>query len=255
MSFRAARQALLAQAELGGDAFCRALADAADDWLGGLLAAASGGDPHGLALVAVGGYGRAELFPFSDLDVVLVHRGRRDVQAVADAVWYPVWDEGIRLDHAVRSPAEVLAAARDDLRVQLGLLDGRLVAGDAEVVGPVLADALALWRERATRLLPVLATQVAGRHAEHGDVAFLLEPDLKESHGGLRDVQAVLAAARGVPALGDHVDLGVLDGPRAVLGAVRVELHRLTARATDRLVLQEQDAVAGALGFADADAL
>ena len=255
MSFRAARQALLAQAELGGDALCRALAAAADDWLGGLLAAASGGDSHGLALVAVGGYGRAELFPFSDLDVVLVHRGRRDVQAVADAVWYPVWDEGIRLDHAVRSPAEVLAVARDDLRAQLGLLDGRLVAGDAAVAAPVLADAAALWQERATRLLPVLAAQVAERHAEHGDVAFLLEPDLKESHGGLRDVQAVLAAARGVPALADHVDLGVLDGPRTVLGAARVELHRLTGRATDRLVLQEQDAVAGALGYADADAL
>ena len=255
VSFRAARDALLAQTALHGDDFCRALAAAADDWLGGLLATASDGDNQGLALVAVGGYGRAELFPFSDLDVVLVHAGRRDVQAVADAVWYPVWDEGIRLDHAVRSPAEVLAAARHDLRVQLGLLDGRLVAGDAGVVVPVLADAVALWRQAAPRQLPALAAQVAQRHAEQGDVAFLLEPDLKESHGGLRDVHAVLAAARGVPALAEHVDLGVLDGPRSVLGAARVELHRLTGRATDRLVLQEQDAVASALGYGDADAL
>ena len=255
VSFRAARQGLLAQTALQGDAFCRALSAAADDWLGGLLASASGGDEAGLALLAVGGYGRGELFPFSDLDVVLIHRGRRDVQAVADAVWYPVWDEGVRLDHAVRSPAEVLAAARGDLRVQLGLLDGRLVAGDAAVVIPVLADALALWRERAPDLLPVLAGQVSERHAEQGDVAFLLEPDLKESHGGLRDVHALLAAARGVPALASHVELGLLDEPRSVLGAARVELHRLTGRATDRLVLQEQDAVAAALGYSDADAL
>ncbi|HZU80572.1 MAG TPA: [protein-PII] uridylyltransferase, partial [Acidimicrobiales bacterium] len=195
-----------------------------------------------------------ELAPFSDLDVVLVHQ-RRDVAAVADAVWYPVWDEGIRLDHSVRKPAEVLDVARDDLRAQLGLLDGRLVAGDTAVVLPLLADALTLWRQRAGRWLPVLAEQVDERHAEHGDVAFLLEPDLKEAHGGLRDVHVVTAAARAVPQIADQVDLGSLDAPRQVLTAARVELHRLTGRATDRLLLQEQDQVARALGYGDADAL
>ena len=238
-----------------GDDFCRALAAAADHWLGDLLSDASNGDENHVALLAVGGYGRAELCPFSDLDVVLVHQGRRDVQALADAVWYPVWDEGIRLDHSVRRPAEVLAVARGDLRAQLGLLDGRLVAGDAAVVVPLLAGALATWRDGAGRQLPVLAEQVAGRRADHGDVAFLLEPDLKESHGGLRDVHAVRAAARAVPALAEHVDLSALEQPRQLLTAVRVELHRLTGRATDRLLLQEQDAVASALFYPDADAL
>ena len=255
MSFRAARDALLARTEVHGDAFCAALADAADDWLRGLLETASGGEPHGMALLAVGGYGRGELCPFSDLDVVLVHTGRRDISAVADGVWYPVWDEGIRLDHSVRRPAEVLAVAKDDLRAQLGLLDGRLVAGDASVVVPLLAGALSQWREQAGRWLPVLAEQVAERHAEHGDVAFLLEPELKESHGGLRDLHVVTAAAHAVPAIAEQVDLSVLEGPRAVLTAARVELHRSTGRATDRLLLQEQDHVADALGYRDADAL
>jgi [protein-PII] uridylyltransferase len=255
VSFRAAREALLARPELQGDAFCQALAAAADQWLGDLLEAASQGDHHGVALLAVGGYGRGELCPFSDLDVVLVHEGRRDIGALADAVWYPVWDEGIRLDHSVRRPKDVLAVARGDLRAQLGLLDGRLVAGDAAVVVPLLSDALTLWHKQAPRQLPVLAGQVERRRAEHGDVAFLLEPDLKEAHGGLRDIHAVAAAARGVPALADQVDVSALEQPRQVLTAARVELHRLTGRATERLLLQEQDAVADALGYSDADAL
>ncbi|HUY63876.1 MAG TPA: hypothetical protein VMV14_05110 [Acidimicrobiales bacterium] len=255
MAFRSARDELLGRADLSGDDFCRALSEAADTWLAGLLDTAADGDERGMALVAVGGYGRGELCPYSDLDVVLVHRGRRDVARIADAVWYPVWDEGIRLDHSVRKPSEVLAVAAEDLRAQLGLLDGRLVAGDAAVIVPLLADALTMWRERAGLWLPVLGEQVEQRHAEHGDVAFLLEPDLKEAHGGLRDVHVVAAAARAVSALADQVDITALQGPRQVLTAARVELHRATGRATDRLLLQEQDQVAEALGYSDADAL
>ena len=255
VSLRSMRQDLLERPELQGVAFATALAAAADRWLTGLLHDATGGDTHGVALVAVGGYGRGELCPYSDLDVVLVHKGRRDAAAVADAVWYPVWDEGIRLDHSVRAPAEVLEAARQDLRVQLGLLDGRVVAGDASVADPMLEEALTLWKRRAGHWLPILAGQAEERHRSAGDVAFLLEPDLKEGHGGLRDLTIVGAVARAVPTLAAQVDLGSLAGPGAVLTSARVELHRLTARATDRLLLQEQDQVAAALGYGDADAL
>ena len=255
VSLRSMRQDLLERPDLQGAAFASALAAAADRWLAGLLHDATGGDTRGVALVAVGGYGRGELCPFSDLDVVLVHQGRRDAGAVADAVWYPVWDEGIRLDHSVRAPSEVLAVARDDLRVQLGLLDGRVVAGDAAVAGPLLEEALRLWQTRAGHWLPVLAAQAQERHRNAGDVAFLLEPDLKEGHGGLRDLTIVGAVRRAVPGLAAQVDLGSLAGPGAVLTSARVELHRATARATDRLLLQEQDQVAFALGYPDADAL
>jgi [protein-PII] uridylyltransferase len=255
VSLRASRQELLERTDLHGDGFCRALARATDTWLSGLLNHATDGDLRGLGLVAVGGYGRGELCPGSDLDVVLVHERRRDIGVVADAVWYPVWDEGVRLDHSVRRPGEVLEVAAADLRAQLGWLDGRLVAGDAELVTPLVAKALDLWRAQAGKWLPVLAEQVDERHRAHGDVAFLLEPDLKESHGGLRDIHVVTAAARAVPAVADEVDLASLDGPRQVLTAARVELHRNTGRATDRLLLQEQDQVAAALDYADADAL
>ncbi len=255
MSLREERQALLGELALQGLAFCRAYSAAADERLRELLSEAARGDLKGLALVAVGGYGREELCPHSDLDVVLIHRQRRDVKAVADKVWYPVWDEGVRLDHSVRTPAEVLDVAGEDLRVQLGLLDARLVAGDPEVSDPVVARARELWRIRAPRWLPVLADQVTLRHRQHGDLAFLLEPDLKEAHGGLRDLSGLHAAVLASPSLGRSVDLSSLDWAKNLLLSVRVELHRRSRRAADKLLLQEQDAVAAALSYADADAL
>jgi len=94
VSLRARRQALIERHDLRGDEFCRAYARAADEWLSDLFDQATGGDGQGMALMAVGGYGRGELCPFSDLDVVLVHKGRRDVKTTADKIWYPVWDEG-----------------------------------------------------------------------------------------------------------------------------------------------------------------
>ena len=205
MSLRERRQSLIEQVELQGDAFCRAYSDAADSWLGGLFDAATDGDARGLALVAVGGYGRGELCPFSDLDVVLVHRGRRNVSGIADRIWYPVWDEGIHLDHSVRKPNEVLMVASDDLRTALGLLDARVVCGDLKVADPVIATARERWVEQKPPWLDDLSERVLERHAAHGDVAFLLEPDLKEAHGGLRDAAALRALVLAVPELADHV--------------------------------------------------
>jgi [protein-PII] uridylyltransferase len=206
--------------------------------------------------VAVGGYGRGSLCPYSDLDVVLVHSGHRDIRAVADAIWYPVWDEGVHLDHSVRRPSEVLAVAGEDVRVALGLLDARLVWGEPKVAEPLIDKARAAWRERlGAKYLPVLEVQMAKRRAVAGDVAFLLEPDLKESHGGLRDVNVLHAISAFAPLLADYADLASLDAVSTLLTAIRVELHRQAGREQDRLLLQDQDQVAAALGFDDADAL
>jgi len=256
VSLRDRRQALLDCPELQGTAFCRAYAREADDWLAALADRAAGANPRHLALVAVGGYGRGELCPFSDLDVVLVHDGRRDVATVADAIWYPVWDQGVHLDHSVRRPAEVLEAAAGDLRVALGLLDARSVWGDERVAGPLLTRSTELWRSRlGAQWLPTLAEQMAERHRTQGDVAFLLEPDLKEGRGGLRDVNVLRAVAAYAPLLDDYVHLASLEPAAAVLTAVRVELHRRAGRELDRLLLQEQDEVARVLAYDDADDL
>ena len=255
-SLRDRRSQLLAEPGLRGQEFCRRYAAEADAWLSGLAEQAAGDARRHLALVAVGGYGRSSLCPYSDLDVVLVHNGHRDIAKVADAIWYPVWDEGVHLDHSVRRPSEVLTAAAEDARVALGLLDGRLVWGESKIVEPLLEKARAAWRDRlGARYLPLLKEQMAERRATAGDVAFLLEPDLKESHGGLRDVSVLRAISAFAPLLADYADLSSVDGATALLTDIRVELHRLAQREHDKLLLQDQDQVAAALAFEDADAL
>jgi [protein-PII] uridylyltransferase len=219
----------------------------ADRWLASLL----GAEP-GVALVAVGGYGRRELLPGSDLDVLLLHNGRPGIAALADRVWYPIWDSGTKLDHAVRRPADAREVARQDVRVALGLLHARHVAGDPELTSDLRTGALADWRAAARTRLAELQALHEERTARSGELAFLLEPDLKEARGGLRDAEAIYAVAAAWVAPGP--------GPRAraaqeAILDTRHALHEVTGRASDRLVLQEQDEVARVLGLADADAL
>src|SRR5262245_61668553 len=116
MSLGQARADLERDRALVGRELCRAYSDVVDDWLGELLGGAGAEcGAGGVALVAVGGYGRAELSLQSDIDVVLLHTGRADIGALADRVWYPIWDEGVKLGHAVRTTKEALALAGDDL--------------------------------------------------------------------------------------------------------------------------------------------
>src|ERR1044072_2555644 len=131
-AIRADRDALFADPSLPGRSFCRAHANRADAWLTTLL-----GPADDVALVAVGGYGRAELAPGSDLDVMLLHRGRprrdADVREVGEQVRYTLWDGGLKLRPAVRTVKEALALAASDLDTATSLLDVRLIAGDASL--------------------------------------------------------------------------------------------------------------------------
>lgn len=249
------RAQLAADDSLVGRALCDAWTAGVDRWLAELLTVAvEGGDPSGVALVAVGGYGRAELSLQSDIDVLLLHDGRDDIGEVADRVWYPIWDARLKLGHAVRTVKEALALAADDLDTATGLLQVRHLAGDRTLTDDLARRAEMQWRKRAKRWLAAMSTRVRERHGRAGEVAFLLEPDLKEGRGGLRDVHALgwAQAARSILWDADHASL---DDAYDTLLAVRVELHRRTGRPGDRLLLQEQDGVAAALGYADADVL
>ena len=218
-----------------------------DRWLAGML----GAEP-GVALVAVGGYGRKELLPGSDLDVLMLHDGRDDIARVADRIWYPVWDSGARLDHAVRTVPQARRVARNDLKVALGLLYARHVAGDPDLTTRLREGALEDWRSNARTRLAELKALHEERTRLHGELAFLLEPDLKESRGGQRDVHAIqaIAAAWVAPAPGPKVRAAY----EQVMDARHV-LHEVTGRRLDRLVLEEQDEVARTLGLLDGDAL
>src|SRR4051794_29581724 len=249
---RAERAALIGRADLAGPALRAALVELYEGWLNGLF----GDRGPGLALVAVGALGRRDPAPGSDLDLVLVHDGRPDVGTIADQVWYPIWDTGIGLDHSVRTVEEATAVAKGDLKAALGLLDARHVAGDAELSQRLISATRAAWRAGASTRLPELRAVVEERARTAGEVAFLLEPDLKEGRGGLRDVHALHAAA--VAQVADAPGPAVRSSYEVLLD-VRGELHRRTAgsgrRTVDRLLMQEQDAVAAALDYADADAL
>ena len=248
---RAARQELLEQADPSGAGLRDALVALADDWLRRQLSEAAS-DEAGLALVAVGGYGRRDPAPASDLDLVLLHRNRDDVKQVADALWYPLWDSGIGLDHSVRTVSEAVAVASSDLKAALGMLDARHVAGDASMTEELRAGVFTAWRKDARKRLPELHESTVERANKYGELAFLLEPDLKEARGGMRDVHAMRAVA--ATWLADAPGERVQDAYRLLLD-VRGELQRGVTRPTDRLVLQEQASVARRLGHADADEL
>ncbi len=251
-TYAEARADLLARPGIPGPGRRLALAEAADRWLADVFEAA-GGPGAGASLVAVGGYGRGELSPGSDLDLLLLVRSSASAEAgLAERIWYPLWDSGVRVDHAVRTPGEARLVAAEDLRALLGLLDARCVAGDPEPVQRVLSSVLADWRAAARRRLPDLLADCRRRHERAGHLAFALEPDLKEGRGGLRDLAVLRAIAASW--LADAPHAGLAESRRLLLD-VRDTLHLCGGRGTDRLVQQEHGPVAEALGLAGGDEL
>lgn len=229
-----------------------ALTSVTDEWLTTLFTEAVDG-ASGYCLVCVGSHGRRELSPGSDLDLLLIHSGDAAGAAqVADRLWYPIWDAGLALDHSVRTVAESRRAATADLKVALGLLDGRPLAGDEPLGTALIESVYADWRAMAPARLGELRTMVEDRRARFGDVASLIEPDLKASYGGLRDASALRAVASSWVTDTPH---DRWPGAVETLLDVRDALHLVSGRRSDVLRQQEQRAVAEQLGFADADAL
>lgn len=255
MEFTAARTKLEQDRSLAGRDVCHAYSGIVDDWLAALLDQVEVDEgAGGVALVAVGGYGRAELSLQSDIDVLLLHDSRTDIGTFADRVWYPIWDVGLKLGHAVRTVREALALAADDLDTATGLLQVRHIGGDPSLTEDLAGRAIGQWQKRSKRWLGELAQRVRSRHQTAGEVAFLLEPDLKEGRGGLRDVHSLRWAEQARSLLWDGDD-GALVAAYDRLLTTRVELHRRTGRPGDKLLLEDQDAVAVAVGEASADSL
>ena len=217
-------------------------------------------------MVAVGSYGRAELCPGSDVDVVLLHDAAADVAGAAERLWYPLWDAGFVLGHAMNTVKQEVALAERDLHALTATLDARLVAGDSELFAGLVGRIRGLAVRRRARLVDNLQAGADARRQRFGLLSEKLEPDLKEAGGGLRDLQSLswagwtLGEPGGLRAL---VDQGYLrPGDPARLGAAnerlldaRVALQRVTGSRSDVLTLQEQDAVAVETRTADADAL
>jgi len=217
---------------------------------------AQGGTHSGkeISLAAVGGYGRGELSPGSDLDIVFLHSGKvspENLKAFVNEVLYPLWDTK-SVDHSVRTRSETREAASADLRVATGLLDIRYIAGNPDLVSAVQADALDFWRKNAKENLSNLHNSLEQRHSRAGELAYLLEPDLKEARGGLRDIQALRAISLSGAV---QVPLEKISWAEGTLNNVRESLHIASGRGKDRLLFQEQDKVADLLNYPDADAM
>ena len=220
-----------------------------------------GGD---LALLAVGGYGRGELFPYSDVDVLLLLPDAADpardtaLRQRIEAFIGQCWDIGLEIGSSVRTVPECLSVAQGDVTVQTALLEARLIVGNRRLFKGFQArfsaqlDALDFFS--AKRL------EMRQRHAKYEDTPYALEPNIKESPGGLRDLQIILWTARAAGIGGRWEDLhraGLvtthelrqLRHNEALLSAIRSRLHLIAARREDRLVFDLQNAAAESFGF------
>ncbi len=216
-----------------------------------------------VAVVALGGYGREELFPFSDIDLMILFRpaARDGISRLADAVLYPLWDTGYEIGHGVRTVEESLQQAADDFIFRVALLDARLLAGSeqlfAELTEAYRRDFVDGRRHDFIRNLSRFNEERRGRFGSHG---YLLEPNIKESRGGLRDVQSVLWAAKvvfGITSFAGIIEAGFLLQSEAerflaaydMLVQIRNRLHYLSGRKNDQLYFEQQEAMAGAFGY------
>ena len=218
-----------------------------------------------VAVVALGGYGRRELYPSSDIDLLLLHDwwAGKSMQALSEAVLYPLWDAGFEVGHSVRGIKDAVAFAAEDFHFQVALLDARLLAGSeklfAELQTVYTKKILEGRRDAFVRTMDEFRLE---RRQKYGSHSFLLEPHVKEGKGGLRDIQAMLWVAKGVFSLPDldaiqasgmlaEADRQSLEQSWSMLARVRLGLHQMSRRKGDHLIFEYQTEMASALGYRD----
>lgn len=218
-----------------------------------------------ISLLAVGGYGRGELSPFSDLDLLflLPYKATPYSEQVVEYMLYILWDLGLKVGHATRSIDDCVRLSRQDITIRTALLEARWLWGDQTLAEEFRQR---FWAEVVQGSgMSFVEQKLAERDARHdrlGDSRYVLEPNVKEDKGGLRDLHTLFWIAKylyGISDVRELVDLGVLNGPTArkfikaqtFLWTVRCHLHYLTGRAEDRLTFDLQKEIAGRLGYTD----
>ena len=218
----------------------------------------------GVALVAVGGYGRGELAPNSDIDLLFLtaHDNDPAADSVVESLLYLLWDLGLKVGHAKRTVADTIRASREDQTILTGLLEMRFVAGDA----PLATRLDRVFHREVARLKPVdfVDTKLQERdqrHDRHGATRYVVEPNIKEGKGGLRDLHTLFWIAKfayRADSIIDIVDKGILRESEArrfaaaqrFLWTVRCHLHLRSGRPEERLDFDAQMAIAPLMGFA-----
>ena len=218
---------------------------------------------HNMALVALGGYGRSELFPFSDIDLMLLYKetDEKRINDVAEAVFYPLWDAGLEVGHGVRTPETCLSEAKKDFFLEVSLLDARLLAGSRVLFDELSSKFRHTFIEgRRGKFLDNMLTHRLQRHQRFGNHSYLLEPNIKENRGGFRDIQAMLWVAKvifGLDSLAAMEESGLLSKNERRkfeeawnhLVKIRNRLHYISGRKNDQLYFEHQEEMAVAFGY------
>ena len=223
--------------------------------------------PKQLALAATGGYGRRVLAPFSDIDLLFLTSGNpnSDTLKAVEFMLYFLWDLGLKVGHATRSIADCLTEADGDITVRTTLLDARLITGDKELFASFKEKFTEASRKRTTQFLVAKQAERDGRHRRYGDSPFVVEPNIKEGRGGLRDLQTLYWFARAIFGIDNIQQLADPDGPAQgiittiearmamrswdFLWSLRFNLHYVAGRAEDRLTFDLQPVVGARMGY------
>lgn len=222
-------------------------------------------DTSDIALVALGGYGRQELFPFSDIDLMILYRegAEERLNDIAEAIFYPLWDAGLEVGHGVRTPTIAIDDAHNDFFFQVAMLDARLLIGDGKLLDELLHTYTEIFINGQRK--PFFENMVSHcklRHERFGNHSYLLEPHIKESRGGFRDSQAMIWSAQVVFGINDIDGMetsGLLSTKERqkleeainTLIRIRNRLHYISGRKNDQLFFEHQEEMAEAFNYKD----
>lgn len=224
---------------------------------------------EGITLIALGGYGRRELFPFSDIDLLLLYDPKKEKKlgAVTEALFYPLWDAGLEVGHGVRTPKACLTDAKDDFFLQVSLLDARPLNGAQTLFDSLQHSYKKKFVEGHRKdFLKNMVLHREERHKRFGKASFQLEPHIKEGRGGFRDIQAMLWTAKVVFGLEDLVNMeeaGLLTKQERKnfeeawdnLIRIRNRLHYISGRKNDQLYFEHQEEMANAFKYRSDESL
>ncbi len=247
-----------------GDRIAARLSNGVEEMVAALFSSAVDGMEKDIAICAVGGFGRAELAPFSDVDLLILHRATDDnrLREALNRILYPLWDSGMKIGYAAHTPASAVAFAKDDLVARTAYLDARRICGAEDLYEEFAHNFDKLRRRTVPQFVAAKLAEQDERQAAFFETRYLVEPDVKEAKGGLRDLQTIrwiykyayggdIGKSKTIDKIMGAADRKALMKCERFLWSVRAHLHDYRGHADEKLTFDVQPEVAARLGYAD----